>query len=70
MIYTKDLYSIQVNDLFRNVRKYITASIFLSLILGGTYLIFWLGVMSSEFVLEYGRTIFSPLAMFLNPNDS
>ncbi len=70
MIYTKDLYSIKVNDLFRNVRKYITASIFLSLILGGTYLIFWLGVMSSEFVLEYGRTIFSPLATFLNPNDS
>ena len=70
MTHANDLYGIEVKTKAKFIRKLITLTILFSIVLSVVYMIYWVGVMSDDMILDYTGNLFSPLANLLFPNDN
>ena len=69
MIHTNNLFAIETKSKAKTFRKIITCSIFMLIFLSFVYMIYWVGVMSDDMILDYSGYLFSPLAKLLFPFD-
>ena len=63
-------YAIKIKERFAKLQKMTNLAIILFVALGFGYYLFWLGAISDDIFLEYGKNIFEPLAKFLNGGDT
>lgn len=61
-------YSLEVKDKFAKIQKFTSLAIVLMGLISFGYFVYWIGALSDEVFMEYGRKFFEPLALLLNPN--
>lgn len=69
MIHTDNLFAIETKTKAKSLRKLITFSIMVLLFLSFAYMVYWIGVMSDDMILDYSGYLFTPLAKLFFPFD-
>ena len=69
MMHTNNLFAVEIKAKAKTFRKIITYSIFMLVFLSFVYMVYWIGVMSDDMILDYSGYLFNPLAKFLFPFD-
>ena len=69
MTHTNNLFRIETKQKAALFRKMITFSILALLFMSFVYMIYWVGVMSDDTIIDYTGHLFTPLASFLFPYD-
>ena len=69
MMHTNDLFRIKTKQKASAFRRFITCSIFTLIALSFAYMIYWIGVMSDDVILDYSEYLFAPLANLFFPMD-
>ncbi len=68
-MHTNNLFAVEIKAKAKTFRKIITYSIFMLVFLSFVYMVYWIGVMSDDMILDYSGYLFNPLAKFLFPFD-
>ncbi len=68
-MHTNNLFAVEIKAKAKTFRKIITYSIFMLVFLSFVYMVYWIGVMSDNMILDYSGYLFNPLAKFLFPFD-
>lgn len=68
-MHTNNLFAVEIKAKAKTFRKIITYSIFMLVFLSFVYMVYWIGVMSDDMILDYSGYLFNPLAKLLFPFD-
>lgn len=63
-------YNVELQEKFKHLQDFINSIGIISVIAGGIYLLFWIGAVNDNFILQQGKAIFDPLANLFFANDT
>ena len=63
-------YNVELQEKFKNLQSFITSIGIILGILGFFYLLFWIGAVNDDFILQQGKVIFDPLASLFFASDT
>ena len=63
-------YNVELQEKFKNLQSFVNSIGIISGITGFIYLLFWIGAVNDDFILQQGKMIFDPLASLFFANDT
>ncbi len=63
-------YNVELQEKFKHLQDFINSIGIISVVAGGIYLLFWIGAVNDNFILQQGKAIFDPLANLFFANDT
>lgn len=63
-------YNVELQEKFKNLQSFVNSIGIISGIIGFLYLLFWVGAVNDNFILQQGKAIFDPIANLIFANDT